>query len=107
MNIYTNVSIVIPVYNEEKTMEELLGRIFKVSQDFEVIVCSDGSTDKTALLAKKAGAIVVEHPYNIGNGAAVKSGVLRATREWVVCMDGDLQHQPEDIPKLFRVSSAI
>jgi glycosyltransferase involved in cell wall biosynthesis len=97
---FTQVSIVIPAYNEEKTIEELLGRIGKISQDFELIVSCDGSSDQTAALARKAGAILVEHPYNIGNGAAVKSGALLATRQWIVFMDADLQHQPEDIPKL-------
>lgn len=99
---FQKVSIVIPAYNEEATISELLERIFKVSGDFEVIVCSDGSRDKTDILAKAGGAKLVRHPYNTGNGAAVKSGALAATREFLVLMDADLQHQPEDIPKLLE-----
>lgn len=99
---FEKVSIVIPAYNEESTIGELLERIFKVSKHFEVIVCSDGSQDKTDILVKEKGAKLIKHPYNIGNGAAVKSGALAATREFLVLMDADLQHQPEDIPKLLE-----
>ena len=100
MENFAQVSVVIPAYNEEKTIKPLIERIFKLSLELEVIVISDGSTDSTALLAHEAGAIVLEHPYNIGNGASIKSGALRATRAWIVFMDADLQHQPEDIPQL-------
>ncbi len=99
---YREVSVVIPAFNEEESIAELVARVRAVSGDFEVIVCSDGSSDRTAELARKAGAVVVEHPYNIGNGAAVKSGALKASREYIVFMDADLQHQPEDIPKLLE-----
>lgn len=99
---YKSVSVVIPAYNEEKSVAELIKRIFAVSQDFEVIVSSDGSTDATVSLARGAGAIVVEHPYNVGNGATVKDGALKATRDYIVFMDADLQHQPEDIPQLLQ-----
>jgi len=102
MIAYKDVSVVIPAYNEENTIDEVVKGIFQVSKDFEVIVCDDGSTDKTAQLAREAGAIVIEHPYNIGNGASIKSGTQRASRKYIVFMDADLQHQPEDIPKLLE-----
>ncbi len=98
----TEVSVVIPAYNEEACIGELVRRALAVSPDFEVIVCSDGSSDSTAEVARKAGAFVVEHPYNLGNGASVKSGALAAGRPYMVLMDGDLQHQPEDIPRLLE-----
>jgi glycosyltransferase involved in cell wall biosynthesis len=99
---FRKVSVVVPVYNEEKTISEVIERIFKVSSDFEVIVCSDGSIDKTAVLAKESGAVVIEHPYNLGNGASIKSGARRSSRKYIVFIDADLQHQPEDIPKLLE-----
>lgn len=99
---FKSVSIVIPAYNEESSITELIKRIFAVSKDFELIVSSDGSTDATVRLAKDAGAIVVEHPYNVGNGAAVKDGALRATRDYIVFMDADLQHQPDDVVQLLQ-----
>lgn len=98
---YRDVSIVIPARNEEATIGEVLARISQVSGDFEVIVCSDGSTDATAERAREMkGTLVIEHPYSLGNGAAVKSGALKASRPYVVFLDADLQHPPEDIPLL-------
>ncbi len=66
----------------------------------EIIVIDDGSTDATADRAKNAGARVVRHPYNKGNGAAVKTGIRAADGEYVLIVDGDGQHQPEDAKRL-------
>ncbi|MBU1707599.1 glycosyltransferase family 2 protein, partial [bacterium] len=71
-------------------------------QTYEVLVIDDGSSDKTAALAGSAGAIVYSHPYKIGNGAAVKSGIRRARGTILVMMDGDGQHRPDDLPKLLQ-----
>ena len=70
-----------------------------------VIVVDDGSTDDTAALAAAAGATVVSHARNLGKGAALKTGMSAAlTRgfEWVLTMDGDGQHRPQDLPAFFR-----
>jgi glycosyltransferase involved in cell wall biosynthesis len=66
----------------------------------EILVVDDGSTDDTAAHAADAGAIVVRHPYNKGNGASVKSAFRRATGEFVLILDGDGQHKPEDACRL-------
>jgi len=66
----------------------------------EVLVVDDASTDRTAERAEAAGARVVRHPYNKGNGAAVKTGVREARAEVVLFMDGDGQHDPADMPRL-------
>jgi len=97
---FKDVSVVIPAYNEEESIGPIIERIRAVSPEFEIVVCSDGSTDATAQHARDAGAIVVEHRYNLGNGASVKSGAKAASRPYLVFMDSDGQHQPEDIPKL-------
>jgi len=68
----------------------------------EILVIDDTSTDETAQEAKKAGAEVVSHPYNQGNGAAVKTGIRRAKGQLLVLMDGDGQHRPEDLQKLLE-----
>jgi len=99
---FNEVSVVIPAFNEEESISPIIERIRAVSPEFEIVVCSDGSTDATAALARKAGAIVIEHRYNIGNGAAVKSGAMTASRPYLVFMDSDGQHPPEDIPKLLN-----
>jgi len=94
-------SIIVPVYNEAENLQKLLGQIHALGlPDCEIIVVDDGSSDGSADIAMAAGAHVVRHPYNIGNGAAVKSGMRAATGRWIVLMDGDGQHKPEDIPKL-------
>ena len=95
------VSIVIPVFNEACNLTQLLGKIRDLGlPQSEIIVVDDGSSDASADIAADAGASVVCHPYNIGNGAAVKSGIRAARGRVVVLMDGDGQHKPEDIPKL-------
>ena len=98
----SKVSIVIPAYNEEDIIEDIVTRVKTLYPDFEVIVVDDGSQDATADEAQKAGAMVYSHPYNIGNGAAIKSGIRVATGDILVFMDGDGQHNPEDIAKLLE-----
>jgi glycosyltransferase involved in cell wall biosynthesis len=94
-------SIVIPVFNEANNLVTLLRKIGELGLSAtEVVVVDDGSTDGTASVALRAGATVVRHPYNIGNGAAIKSGIRAARGKYLVFMDGDGQHKPEDIPKL-------
>src|SRR5262249_45970235 len=66
----------------------------------EVLVVDDGSTDETSARARAAGACVVRHPYNKGNGAAVKTGIRRAKGDFVLIIDADGQHPPEDAQRL-------
>ncbi len=95
-----SVSVVIPAYNEEPVIGSTVSKIRKLHPYFEIIVVDDGSTDRTAAEAEGAGATVIRHPYNIGNGAAVKTGIRRASGELLVIMDGDGQHDPADISRL-------
>lgn len=95
------LSIVIPVFNEAAALASLLGDVHALKLPrAETIVVDDGSTDNSAEVALNAGASVIRHPYNIGNGAAVKSGIRAARGRLIILMDGDGQHKPEDIPKL-------
>ena len=96
----TEVSIIIPAYNEAATIGAIVFKIKELYPDFEIIVVNDGSTDNTADIAKDAGAHVHSHPYNIGNGAAIKTGIRVARGDIMVFMDADNQHNPEDIKKL-------
>lgn len=96
----TKVSIIIPAYNEAQTIGDVVSKIINLYPDFEIIVINDGSTDDTAVVAKDSGALVYSHPYNIGNGAAIKSGIRFASGKVLVFMDGDGQHDPQDIEKL-------
>lgn len=99
------ISIIIPVFNEAEKLVELLNNIRALQlASSEIIVIDDGSTDGSADAAMAGGANVIRHPYNIGNGAAIKSGIRAAHGRLLVLMDGDGQHRPEDIPKLIAES---
>ena len=98
----TKVSIIIPAYNEAGIIENIVSDIKALYPAYEIIVINDGSTDNTAAEAQRAGATVFSHPYNIGNGAAIKSGIRVATGDILVFMDADGQHNPEDIAKLLE-----
>ena len=96
----STVSVLIPAYNEAAVIADVVSRVRAAARWHEVIVVDDGSRDGTAEHAAGAGAIVVRHPYNKGNGAAVKSGIRRATGEFVLVLDADGQHRPEDAQRL-------
>lgn len=102
MNNNIKISIIIPAHNEAHTIGDLVSKIKSLYPDFEIIVVNDGSTDDTAVIAREAGAKVHNHPYNIGNGAAVKSGIRHASGDVLVFMDADFQHDPEDIGKMLE-----
>jgi len=96
------VTVLMPAYNEEQSIGNTIARIKELYPEFEVLVVDDGSTDNTLRVAMDAGANVWPHPYNIGNGAAIKSGLRIAKGEWVIMMDADGQHNPEDIARLLE-----
>lgn len=98
------ISVIVPAYNEGEGIESVVkgirAAVGKLDKSHEIIVIDDGSGDGTAQNAQKAGARVLQHPYNIGNGAAVKTGIRHARGSILVTIDGDGQHNPEDIIKL-------
>lgn len=102
MNNNNKISIIIPAYNEASTIGDLVSKIVSLYHDFEIIVVNDGSTDDTGIIAKNAGAKVYNHPYNIGNGAALKSGIRQASGDVLLFMDADFQHDPKDIGKILE-----
>lgn len=92
-----SVSVIIPAFNEAGGIGALVRQVRSRHPQAEVIVVDDGSTDATAQEAAAAGALVFRHPYNIGNGAAIKSGIRAAGGDLLVFMDGDGQHDPGEI----------
>lgn len=102
------LSIIIPVFNEEKTIGEIIKKIKKVpiGVDKEIIVINDGSFDNTKKileeLKKEFGFILLEHQKNQGKGAAIKTGLSKATGDFVLIQDADLEYEPNDYPFLLE-----
>jgi len=96
------LTFVLPAHNEAGRVGEVVQEVHRRYPSAEVLVVDDASTDATAQEAEAAGATVIRHPYNKGNGAAVKSGLRRARGRVVVMMDADGQHDPADIPRLLE-----
>lgn len=95
-----HVSVVIPAYNEEAAVGPVVKALLAAAPWHEVLVIDDGSTDRTSAEAQAAGARVVRHPYNKGNGASVKSGIRAATGEFILIVDADGQHQHDDAMRI-------
>jgi glycosyltransferase involved in cell wall biosynthesis len=94
------VSVVIPSFNEAEAIGGVVRGLRADAAWREILVVDDGSTDDTAVRAAEAGARVLRHPYNKGNGAAVKTGIRGASGEFVLIIDADGQHQPADAVRL-------
>lgn len=100
------ISIILPVYNEEKTIEKIIEKIdsLRLSVKKEIIVVDDGSFDKTwdilCGLKEKYSLILLQHKKNIGQGGAFKTGILKASGDIVITQDADLEYSPDDYEKL-------
>lgn len=102
------ISVVIPAKNESASIGQVIDSIKNQIPGAEMIVVDDGSEDDTAAVATNHGATVYSHPVSLGNGAAVKSGVRRASGEILVFLDADGQHDPADITRLLsRIESGF
>lgn len=104
-----DLSVVIPMYNEESNVIPLFNRLFsaleKLPESWEVVCVNDGSSDNTLTLLKEAQktqkrVVIVELARNFGQHAAVMAGFSESLGRWIITMDADLQNPPEEIPKL-------
>lgn len=99
------LSIIVPVYNEEKTVSDVLSRLLRLPMHKEVLVVDDGSTDRTrSILADWPGKSfdVMRHPTRRGKGAAIHTAIARATGQVLVIQDADNEYDPEDLPLLMQ-----
>ena len=94
------VTVLVPAYNEGASIASVITALRAAAPWHEVIVIDDGSSDGTAKSAAEAGARVVRHPYNKGNGAAVKTGIRAAQSDWIAIIDGDGQHNVDDAVRI-------
>ena len=102
-----SISIIIPAYNEEKrlpaTLTTVKAYLEATSWEFsEIVVVDDGSRDRTAQLARDAGARVLQNPGNRGKGYSVRHGMLKAEGDWLLFSDADLSTPIEEIEKLWK-----
>ena len=100
-----SLSVIIPAYNEEKGIDLTLSKLKALNKDYDIIVVDDGSTDNTYQIAKESGVRVIRHPHNKGYGAALKTGVRKASGKVVLFVDADTQHNINEIPSITQYIS--
>ncbi len=96
------ISIIIPAYNEQATIGELLRRVAEAPYDKQIIVVDDASTDATADILAAWECQVIRHPAKRGKGAAIRTGLAHAVGEFTIVQDADLEYDPRDYPKLIE-----
>ncbi len=100
------LSVIIPVYNEVKTLEDIIKRVEAVNIDKEIIAVDDGSSDGSldilTRMANEGRIKLIKHDKNSGKGAAIKTGLRAATGDFIIIQDADLEYYPEDYPKLLE-----
>lgn len=104
------LSVIIPVFNEEKTIEKILDKVFREKVVSEVVAVNDGSSDRTLLHLTKAKnkfkkLKVISHKKNLGKGLAIKTGALNASSEYIIIQDADLEYNPEEFESLITLAS--
>ena len=104
------ISVIIPVYNEERTITEIVRRVKAVNIPKEIIIVNDGSTDRTGYLLNEIARdqdannriIIMQHQGNSGKGAAIRTGLRQADGDIVIVQDADLEYDPQDYCRLIQ-----
>ena len=94
-------SLLIPIFNESRTLPTLLKKLDKLNDKIEIIIIDDGSNDETKnLLSKYSHYVIIRNETNLGKGASIRKGVSLASNKNIIFMDGDLEVEIDDIPQL-------
>lgn len=99
------LSVIIPVYNEKETIEEVLRQVKAVDLEKEIIVVDDGSRDGTREILKKIsgpGVKIILQPRNLGKGAAIRRGLKAVSGDYAIIQDADLEYDPQDFKKMLE-----
>jgi glycosyltransferase involved in cell wall biosynthesis len=103
------ISVIIPCFNEEKTITNLLGRVLKslIDMNKQIVIVDDCSTDNTFKILQELSALdksinVISHSSNQGKGAAIRTALLSVTGDIVIIQDADLEYNPSEFPKLLK-----
>jgi len=103
MNKIIEISVIIPIYNEESTCQEIINKVKKIDLVKEIIVVDDCSTDSTFEIINNIDDInIIKHDKNMGKGAAVRSGLSHVKYHYVITQDADLEYYPEDFNGLIE-----
>jgi glycosyltransferase involved in cell wall biosynthesis len=107
MSDILSLTVIIPVYNEANTVEELIRRVREVPEVSEIVAINDCSSDRSGAILDELRTlglvdVVVHHPVNRGKGAAIRSGITAATGDLVVVQDADLEYDPAELPRLMQ-----
>jgi len=108
MQCSKRICILIPAYNAQETLGSVLKKIEPLKID--TLVVNDGSLDETKRVASENGAQILEHPLNLGKGAALQTGfqyILRKDYQVVITLDADGQHDPSEIPSLLKIYQSV
>ncbi|MEG6565777.1 glycosyltransferase family 2 protein [Thermoanaerobacterium saccharolyticum] len=100
-----NVIVIIPAYNEEKTIDSVINNIKQTNKNVDILVVNDGSSDKTSLIAKNNGVTVIDLPFNLGIGGCMQTGYKYAYKygyDIAIQIDADGQHDARFIDKLIK-----
>ena len=103
------ISVIVPCFNEEKTISNLVGKVLKALIDMkkQIVIVDDCSTDNTFKILQELSAldksiIIESHSYNQGKGAAIRTALLSVTGDIVIIQDADLEYNPSEFPKLLK-----
>lgn len=101
-----SLSVIVPIFNEEKTIKKILFKVLKRPEVYEIIVVDDGSTDSSREIVKNLNNKKINlliHKKNLGKGNAIRTGIKFAKGKYLIIQDGDLEYFPSDYPKLLKL----